>query len=79
LPVEWVDITVVNATTGEQLDHNSFITNHDVTADTVDDVAQAGRARWKIANENNNLLKTKGYHIEHNFGHGKQSLWAFLR
>ena len=24
--------------------------------------------------ENNNTLKTKGYHFEHNFGHGKQHL-----
>ena len=40
------------------------------------DVAQAGRGRWKIANEHNNVLKTKGYHLEHNFGHGKQSLAA---
>ena len=24
--------------------------------------------------ENNNTLKTKGYHFEHNFGHGKQYL-----
>ncbi len=31
-----------------------------------------------IENENNHVLKTKGYHIEHNFGHGKQSLSAFL-
>ena len=24
------------------------------------------------------MLKTKGYHLEHNFGHGKQHLAAFL-
>ena len=24
------------------------------------------------------MLKTKGYHVEHNFGHGKQCLAAFL-
>jgi len=24
------------------------------------------------------VLKTKGYHVEHNFGHGKQYLSAFL-
>jgi len=37
-----------------------------------------GRARWKIENENNNILKTKGYHLEHNFGHGKNHLSNFL-
>jgi len=78
LSVNWFEITSVNAKTGEQLYHNSFITNHPITDDTVLDLAQAGRGRWKIENENNNVLKTKGYHIEHNFGHGKQYLAAFL-
>ena len=32
----------------------------------------------KIDNENTNVLKTKGYHLEHNFGHGKQYLSAFM-
>lgn len=32
----------------------------------------------KVENENNNTLKTKGYHLEHNFGHGKQHLSSFL-
>jgi len=76
--VNWCDLTVVNATTGEQLYHNSWITNHHLTADNVVDVAHAGRGRWKIENENNNVLKTKGYHLEHNFGHGKQYLSAFM-
>jgi hypothetical protein len=78
LSVNWFELTVVNATTGAQLYHNSFVTNHRVTADNVVEVAQAGRGRWKIENENNNVLKTKGYHIEHNFGHGQQYLAALL-
>ena len=78
LSVNWFDLTVINATTGEQLYHNSCITNHRLTADNVLDVAQSGRGRWKIENENNNVLKTKGYHLEHNFGHGKQYLAAFM-
>lgn len=56
----------------------SCITNHRLTADNVGQVAQASRGRWKIANANNNVLKTKGYHLEHNFGHGKQYLAALL-
>ena len=78
LSVNWFEITVVNAKTGEQLYHNSCITNHRLTADNVVAVAQSGRGRWKIENENNNVLKTKGYHLEHNFGHGKQYLSAFM-
>ena len=78
LTVNWLESTVGNATTGEQLYHNSWITNHRLTADNVVAVAQSGRGRWKIENENNTVLKTKGYHLEHNFGHGKQYLAAFM-
>jgi hypothetical protein len=78
MAVNWCELMIVRATTGEQLYHNSFITNHRLTADNVVDVAQAGRGRWKIENEHNNVLKTKGYHLEHNFGHGQQYLSAFM-
>ena len=76
--VNWVEMTVLNAKTGEQLYYNTFITNHRLRAENVAQVAQAGRGRWKIENENNNVLKTKGYHLEHNFGHGKQYLAATM-
>jgi hypothetical protein len=33
-----------------------------------------GRTRWKVENENINVLKTKGYNLEHNFGHGQSHL-----
>jgi hypothetical protein len=45
-----------------------------VTADTIAELAACGRARWKIENETFNVLKTNGYNLEHNFGHGKQTL-----
>ena len=76
LSVNWFEITVVNAKTGEQLSHNSCITNHRVTAEPVAAGAQAGRGRGKIENENNKVLKTKGSPVEHTFGHGQQSLAA---
>ena len=76
--VNWVEMTVLNAKTGEQLYYNTFITNHRLSAENAAQVAQAGRGRWKIENENNNVLKTKGYHLEHNFGHGKQYLSATM-
>jgi hypothetical protein len=78
LSVHGCKSTVAHATTGEQLSHHSCITDHRLTADNVVAVAQASRGRWKIENENTNVLKTKGYHLEHNFGHGKQYLSAFL-
>ncbi|NJR63936.1 MAG: hypothetical protein HC769_37370 [Cyanobacteria bacterium CRU_2_1] len=45
---------------------------------TVPLVAQGERSRWKTENENHNVLKTKGYHLEHNFGHGQQHLSTVL-
>jgi len=78
LSVNWVEMTVVQAQTGEQLYYNTFITHHRLSAENVAQVAQAGRGRWKSENENNNVLKTKGYHLEHNFGHGKQYLSATM-
>ncbi len=37
-------------------------------------IAESGRCRWKIENENNNTLKTKGYNLDHNFGHGNENI-----
>jgi len=77
MKVNWCDIRITNAD-GKQLYYNSFITDYDINESNVADIVQAGRRRWKIENENNNTLKTKGYHFEHNFGHGKGYLSAFL-
>ena len=57
---------------------NSFVTNHLITVSNIENIILAGRTRWKIENENNNTLKTKGYHLEHNFGHGKNYLASLL-
>lgn len=56
----------------------AFVTNHPITTEKVKEVVIAGRAHWKVENENNNTLKTKGYHLEHNFGHGQQYLSSLL-
>jgi hypothetical protein len=60
LSVHGLALTVVHAKTGEHLYSNSFITHHRLSADNVVEVAQAGRGRWKIENDNNPVLKTKG-------------------
>jgi hypothetical protein len=44
----------------------------------VAELAACGRARWKIENETFNVLKTNGYNLEHNFGHGKETLASVL-
>jgi DDE family transposase len=76
--VNWVEVTVTKEEDGKLLYHNSFITNHQITEENLITVVEAGRARWKIENENNNVLKTKGYHFEHNYGHGEQTLSLVL-
>jgi hypothetical protein len=74
LLVNWLELVIAHENTGEILYQSSFVTNHAITAANVIPLAQVGRTRWKIENENNNTLKTKGYHLEHNFGHGQQDL-----
>jgi hypothetical protein len=49
---------------------NSWITNKPITGMNVAYLAECGRARWKIENEHNNVLKNRGYNLKHNFGHG---------
>ena len=75
--VNWFSIEILNAT-GKRTYYNSFVTDLAVTADTVAELAACGRARWKIENETFNVLKTNGYNLEHNFGHGKKTLASVL-
>jgi hypothetical protein len=77
LLVNWCELTVTRPN-GKVVYQNSWATNHLITNETVIDIVRAGRTRWKVENENNNTLKTKGYNLEHNFGHGKQHLASFL-
>jgi hypothetical protein len=77
LLVNWCELTVTRPD-GKVIYKNSWATNHLITDETVIEIVRAGRTRWKVENENNNTLKTKGYNLEHNFGHGKQHLASFL-
>jgi hypothetical protein len=63
---------------GKRLYKNAFVTSLTITKKTVADIADCGRARWKIENETFNTLKTKGYNLEHNYGHGKKNLCNLL-
>lgn len=77
IAVNWFSIEILNAK-GKRTYYNSFVTDLTVTANTVAELAACGRARWKIENETFNVLKTKGYNLEHNFGHGKETLASLL-
>lgn len=77
LHVNWFEIEIVDAS-GKVTYRNSFITDLQVSKDNVAELTQCARARWKIENETFNVIKTKGYNIEHNFGHGKENLSCIL-
>jgi hypothetical protein len=77
LEVNWCELTTTDDD-GKVVYRNAFATNHEIAATNVAEIVRAGRARWKVENENNNTLKTKGYNLTHNFGHGKQHLSSLL-
>ena len=77
LLVNWLEIEIIDAS-GKVTYRNSFVTDLPVSKANVAELAACGRSRWKIENEIFNTLKTKGYNLEHNFGHGKVNLSALL-
>jgi hypothetical protein len=76
--VNWVELTTTREDTGQILYKNAWITDFEITQSTLEAIVRDARARWKVENENNNVLKTHGYHLEHNFGHGSQHLASLL-
>jgi hypothetical protein len=77
LKVNWCEVTISDAD-GKIKFRNAYITDWAISANNVAGLVSAGRARWKIENEHNNVLKNRGYHLEHNFGHGKNHLASLL-
>ncbi len=71
--VSWVELQILDDA-GKVTYRNSWVTSHPISEQTVVAFVQAARCRWKIENEDINTLKTKGYHFEHNFGHGQHYL-----
>ncbi len=56
----------------------TWITNLGLDARTLEKAMRIGRSRRKIENETFNTLKNKGYHFEHNYGHGMKWLATVL-
>jgi len=77
LKVNWFSVEMFDAK-GKRTYHNSFVTDLPVMAGNVAELAACGRARWKIENETFNVLKCGGYNLEHNFGHGKDTLASVM-
>lgn len=78
LHLNWCDLVVTQEETGAVLYRNEWVTNLRLEETNTPEVVACGRARWKSENENNNVLKNHGYHIDHNFGHGHKHLSTTL-
>jgi len=68
---EYVEI---DKKTGEQVFYSTWITDLEITPENIEELIAVARSRWKIENETFNTLKNQGYHLEHNYGHGKKYL-----
>ena len=68
------EYTEIDEKTGKQLFYSSWITDIEITQENVPEMVKVARSRWKIENETFNTLKNQGYHLEHNYGHGKKYL-----
>jgi hypothetical protein len=64
--VNYIYFETYNAEKEKVVYKNSWITDKPVTKENVGLLVECARARWKIENENNNALKNRGYHLEHN-------------
>ena len=72
LMVNYLYLQIRNEKTGKVMYTGSWVTNKEITAENIEHLVQCARARWKIENEHNNVLKNHGYNLEHNFGHGQE-------
>ena len=77
LRVNWLEVASARPD-GKVTYRGAFVTSLGVDRDNVAELADCARARWKIENETFNVLKQHGYHLEHNFGHGKDTLACVL-
>jgi hypothetical protein len=66
--VNLLEYTEINAN-GEVIYYNSWATDILLKNENVKEIAKGGRARFQIENCTFNEQKTRGYNIEHNFGH----------
>ena len=69
LMVNYLYLQMRNEKTGDVMYTCSWVTDKEITSENVEHLTQCARARWKIENEHNNVLKNHGYNLKHNFGH----------
>ena len=72
IAVNYLSLQIWNEEKQEKTYSNSWITDKAISVENVSLLAECARTRWKIENEYNNVLKCRGYNLEHNFGHGQE-------
>jgi hypothetical protein len=72
LTVNYLSLEIGNEEKGKVRYRNSWVTDLAIDELNVMEKVECGRARWKMENEHNKVLKHHGYHLEHNFGHGQE-------
>jgi hypothetical protein len=76
--VNWCELIIIDSGKNEIVYQNNFVTLHEINNNNIEKIVKGGRSRWKIENEGNNVLKNRGYNLEHNFGHGEKHLCEIL-
>lgn len=71
--VNYFEYALINEK-GKKSYNPTWVTNLEITEKNIEELVRVARSRWKIENEGFNILKNHGYHLEHNFGHGKNHL-----
>jgi hypothetical protein len=74
IEVNYFEYTETDLKTGKITFYSSWITDIEITQENIKELVEVARTRWKIENETFNTLKNQGYHLEHNYGHGKYNL-----
>lgn len=70
----YFEYTETDKKTGKQTFYSTWATDIPITKENIKELVAVARSRWKIENETFNTLKNQGYHLEHNYGHGKKHL-----
>lgn len=78
LKVNWLSLQISDPKGKTKTSTHSFVTDIVPDASNIEKLISCARSRWKIENETFNVVKNGGYNLEHNFGHGKETLAAIL-
>lgn len=74
LLVNYVQYTEIDNKTGQVYYSGKWLTDLPIGQLSLEEFVAVARSRWKVENETFNTLKNQGYHLEHNYGHGKKYL-----